>query len=184
MTFKTPLRYCNACGAALTVRVPVGDHLPRHVCDSCGEIHYQNPKMVVGCVANHGDRVLLCRRAIEPRLGLWTLPAGFMENEESSAEAAARETLEEACATVQIEEIFSLVDVPHIGQIHVFYRATMPYGHHSAGLESLETRLFTESDIPWDQIAFRSVSFTLRAYFADRAKGQFGMHTEVLAPQP
>lgn len=175
------MRYCTACGGTLVLQVPDGDTLQRHVCASCGEIHYQNPKMVVGCVATHGDQVLLCRRAIEPRRGLWTLPAGFMENGETSAAAAARETHEEACAQVEIGDLFSLVDVPHISQVHLFYLGRLTSPAHSAGTESLETALFTEREIPWEDIAFRSVSFTLRAFFADRRRGRFVLHTQVLA---
>lgn len=179
----TIMRYCTACGGELLLQVPAGDNLPRHVCGRCGEIHYQNPKMVVGCVAVHGKQILLCRRAIEPRHGLWTLPAGFMENGETSAAAAARETHEEACAVVEVGDLFSLVDVPHISQVHLFYLGHLPTGEHAAGVESLETALFAEADIPWDELAFRSVSFTLRAFFDDRRRGRFGVHTQVLAPQ-
>jgi ADP-ribose pyrophosphatase YjhB (NUDIX family) len=176
------MRYCTACGGDLRLQVPPGDHLPRHVCARCGEIHYQNPKPVVGCVATHGGRILLCRRAIEPRQGLWTLPAGFMENGETSGAAAARETLEEACAEVEIGPLFSLVDVPHIGQIHLFYLGSLREARHAPGIESLETALVEEAEVPWSAIAFRSVSFTLAAYFADRQRGRFGVHTRVLAP--
>lgn len=177
------MRYCTACGGELQLQVPAGDTLPRHVCGRCGEIHYQNPKVVVGCVATHGERILLCRRAIEPRYGLWTLPAGFMENGETSAAAAARETHEEACALVEVGKLFSLVDVPHISQVHLFYLGQLTNGEHAAGIESLETALVGETDIPWDELAFRSVSFTLRAFFSDRRRGSFGVHTQVLAPQ-
>jgi ADP-ribose pyrophosphatase YjhB (NUDIX family) len=181
MTVTTPMRYCSACGGSLLLRVPAGDHLQRHVCERCGEIHYQNPKMVVGCVATHGEQILLCRRAIEPRRGLWTLPAGFMENGETSAAAAARETHEEACAQVEIGKLFSLVDVPHISQVHLFYLGRLATPAHAAGAESLETALFSENEIPWESIAFRSVNFTLRAFFADRRRGRFVLHTQVLA---
>jgi ADP-ribose pyrophosphatase YjhB (NUDIX family) len=143
-----------------------------------------NPKLVVGCIAEWQDRILLCRRAIEPRSGLWTLPAGFMENNESCAQAAARETLEEACARVDTGPPFALVDVPHISQVHLFFRARLLDGIHSPGAESLETKLVDEGDIPWETLAFRSVEFALSAYLSDRRAGKFSLHTTVLAPPP
>jgi ADP-ribose pyrophosphatase YjhB (NUDIX family) len=176
--------YCSQCGAPVSVQTPPGDHLPRHVCSRCGTIHYQNPKLVVGCVVEWEDRILLCRRAIEPRHGLWTLPAGFMENSETTAQAAARETWEEACARVELGPLFSLVDVPHISQVHLFYRGRLLGGVHAPGAESLETALYAEEEIPWAELAFRSVTFTLRAYLADRRSGSFGMHTTSLPPPP
>ncbi|MDR2113002.1 MAG: NUDIX hydrolase, partial [Candidatus Accumulibacter sp.] len=161
-------------------RVPEGDSRPRHVCPRCGEIHYLNPKLVIGCVAEWEDRLLLCRRAIEPCHGLWTLPAGFMENGESAMQAALRETGEEACARVAIERLFALVSVPHINQVHLFYRARLLDAGFGAGEESLETRLFDEHQIPWERLAFRSVAFCLEAYFADRRRGVFGFHETTL----
>lgn len=178
------MNYCTQCAAPVALRVPVGDTLPRHVCIACGHIHYENPKVVVGCIAEWNRSILLCRRAIEPRHGLWTLPAGFMENHETCPEAAQRETIEEACAQVLPGPLFALVDVPHISQVHLFYLARLVDGHHAPGIESLETELFVESDIPWDALAFRSVGFALRAYFADRRAGSFGVHTTVLPPPP
>ena len=178
------MRFCPLCAHPLVQRVPDGDTHLRYVCDACGAIHYQNPKLVVGAVAEWHGRILLCRRAIEPRHGLWTLPAGFMENHETTLQAAHRETMEEACATVDLPALFCLVDIPHISQVHLFYRGTLVDGQHAPGVESLETRLFDESEIPWEEIAFRSVSLTLRAYFADRARGSFGTHTASLAPPP
>lgn len=147
-------------------------------------IHYLNPKLVVGCVVEWQGHILLCRRAIEPRSGLWTLPAGFMENNETTAQAAARETWEEAGARIDMGPLFSLIDVPHISQVHLFYRGTLIDGTHAPGIESLETALVAEDAVPWEQIAFRSVGFTLRAYFADRRSGRFGMHTTSLPPPP
>jgi ADP-ribose pyrophosphatase YjhB (NUDIX family) len=129
--------------------IPEGDSLPRHVCQRCGTIHYLNPKLVVGCIAEWQDQILLCRRSIAPRYGLWTLPAGFMENGESTTQAAIRETLEEACARVEIEQLFSLVNVPHINQVHLFYRARLLDTDFAAGLETLETALFCEDAVPW-----------------------------------
>jgi ADP-ribose pyrophosphatase YjhB (NUDIX family) len=142
-------------------------------------IHYQNPKLVVGTIPEWQDRILLCRRAIEPRYGKWTLPAGFMENQETTFEAAARETLEEACAEVDIGEMFSLVDMAHIDQVHIFYRARLRDLSFRPGEESLETALFAEADIPWDDIAFRTTTLTLRRYFDDRRSGNWRFHTLV-----
>jgi ADP-ribose pyrophosphatase YjhB (NUDIX family) len=142
-------------------------------------IHYQNPKLVVGTIPEWEDRILLCRRAIEPRYGKWTLPAGFMENQETTAEAAARETREEACANIEIDEMFSLVDLSNIDQVHIFYRARLRDLSFRPGEESLETALFAEADIPWDDIAFRTTSLTLRCYFDDRRNGNWRFHTLV-----
>jgi ADP-ribose pyrophosphatase YjhB (NUDIX family) len=177
------MNFCNQCGSPLDLRIPEGDSLPRHVCRHCNAIHYLNPKLVVGCIPEWGNEILLCRRAIEPRCGLWTLPAGFMENGETSAQGAIRETLEEACAHVEIGELFSLVNVPHIDQIHLFYRGRLLSPRFSPGIESLETALFSEKDIPWHDLAFRSVTLCLKAYFADRAAGRFIFHEDDLLPQ-
>jgi ADP-ribose pyrophosphatase YjhB (NUDIX family) len=170
------------CGAKLVLRVPEGDSRPRHVCPRCGEIHYLNPKLVIGCIAEWDGRILLCRRAIEPRYGLWTLPAGFMENGESTAQAALRETAEEACARAAVEQLFALISIPHIDQVHLFYRARMLDAGFDAGEESLETRLFDEPGIPWERLAFRSVALCLEAYFRDRRAGAFGFHESTLPP--
>ncbi len=176
------MNYCTKCGAKVELRIPEGDNRVRHVCCQCGEIHYQNPKLVIGCIAEWEGRILLCRRAIEPRYGLWTLPAGFMENGESTAQAAARETLEEACARVDISQLFCLVNIPHIEQVHLFYRGKMLDDGFGAGEESLETMLMDENDIPWDDLAFRSVKLCLRAYFGDRNAGSFAFHETTLSP--
>ncbi|HRQ57541.1 MAG TPA: NUDIX hydrolase [Azoarcus taiwanensis] len=178
------MKYCSHCGSGLDFRIPAGDTLPRHVCDACGTIHYLNPKLVVGAIAEWNDRILLCRRAIEPRHGYWTLPAGFMENRESTADAAVRETLEEACARISIGEMFTLINVPHISQVHVVYRARLLDLDFAPGEESLEVALFAEEEIPWDRIAFRTISLTLQHYFADRRAGCFGFHTCDLGPPP
>ena len=178
------MKYCSDCGAPVEFRVPPGETLPRHVCPRCGAIHYLNPKLVIGCIAEHQGRILLCRRAIEPRLGLWTLPAGFMENGESTAQAAARETAEEACAQVAIDALFALVNMPHIDQVHLFYRARLPDPAHAPGPESQETMLLAEDEIPWQEMAFRSVRFCLQCYFSDRRAGSFGFHETVIGPPP
>lgn len=180
--FHTPIKFCSHCGAPVALAVPPGDNLPRHVCTRCATVHYQNPRMVVGCIVEWESRVLLCRRAIEPRYGRWTLPAGFMENDETTAAAAARETLEEACAEVEVDRLFALVNIPHIHQVHLFYTARLLGGRFGAGSESLESRLFAEDEIPWPDMAFRSVSFALSAWFDDRRQGSFGLHTADLPP--
>jgi ADP-ribose pyrophosphatase YjhB (NUDIX family) len=178
------MKFCTQCGGPLEVAVPKGDNLPRHICSRCGHIHYQNPRLVVGCVPEWEGRVLLCRRAIEPRYGFWTLPAGFMENSESTAQAAARETLEEACAEVEIIAPLAMVDVPRIDQVHLMFRARLLRQDFAAGHETLEVGLFTEQDIPWRELAFPSVVFTLRRYFEDRAGGSFGFHRADAADIP
>ena len=160
--------------------MPPGDSLPRYVCDACGEIHYQNPRMVVGTVVEHQGRVLLCRRAIEPRYGYWTLPAGFMENDETAAQGAQRETLEEAGARIEIVAAFSLISVPRVNQVHLFYRARVLELGFKPGEESLEVALWEEAQIPWQEIAFRTVGLTLKRWFADRGHGAFGFHAEDL----
>jgi ADP-ribose pyrophosphatase YjhB (NUDIX family) len=180
---RPAINYCSVCGAPVTVRVPPGDTLPRHVCDACGAIHYSNPLLVVGTLPQWEDRVLLCRRAIEPRLGLWTLPAGFMENQETVAQAALRETSEEAGAGIALEEMYAVVSVPHISQVHVIFRARLLSADFRPGSETLEVGLFREEEIPWDQIAFRSITLTLRHFFADRRSGRFSLHTDEL-PAP
>lgn len=176
------MKFCSQCGQAVSLIIPEGDNLPRHVCQHCGTIHYLNPKLVVGCIAEWHDQILLCRRSIAPRYGLWTLPAGFMENGETTTQAAIRETLEEACARVDIRQLFSLVNVPHINQVHLFYRARLLDTGFSAGLETLETTLFSEVAIPWQDLAFQSVTLCLKAYFSDRSAGRFVFHEETLQP--
>lgn len=176
------MKFCSNCGAQVSFRIPPGDALPRHVCDHCDTVHYSNPKLVVGAIAEWEDRILMCKRAIEPRMGFWTLPAGFMENEETTAAAAARETLEEACARIAVGEMFTLINVPHISQVHIVYRARLLDLDFAAGDESLEVALLRESEIPWDDIAFRTISLSLRHYFDDRRAGVFRFHTADLEP--
>ncbi len=178
------MNFCSHCGARVSLRIPEGDSLPRYVCDNCHTIHYQNPKMVIGCIPQWEDKILLCRRAIEPRHGFWTLPAGFMENSETTAQAAARETLEEAQANVEIGALYTLFNVPHISQVHLFFQARLLEPRFSAGVESLEVRLFAEQDLPWDEIAFASVRRTLQLYFAERQSGAFGFHMGDIHPAP
>jgi ADP-ribose pyrophosphatase YjhB (NUDIX family) len=179
------MNFCSHCGAPVTLRIPPGDQLPRYVCDRCQTIHYLNPKLVVGAIPEWGERILLCKRAIEPRYGKWTLPAGFMENEETTAEAARRETAEEACARIEVGEIYSLINVAYISQVHILYRARLLDLDFSPGPESLEVRLFEEHEIPWNELAFRSVAMTLRYYFEDRREGRFRFHAaDIPAPAP
>ena len=170
------MKFCNECGASLTQRVPEGDHLARYVCDACGAIHYQNPRLVVGCVPEHAGLILLCRRAIEPRRGYWTVPAGFMENGETLQQAAARESREEALADVSVGSLLTVVHVLHAEQVHVFFRATLEVARYAAGPESLEVALVAPADIPWADIAFPSTDFTLRRYLEDKASGQEPYH--------
>jgi len=170
------LNFCSNCGSAVILKIPDGDHLPRYVCPSCTLIHYQNPKLVLGCVPEWDGRILLCRRAIEPRLGFWTVPAGFMENGETLQRAAARECHEEALATVEIGSLLALVSVTHAGQVHVMFRAKLLRPEFAAGPESLEVGLYAEDEIPWAELAFPSGEFTLRRYFADRAAGREDHH--------
>ncbi|MHB1566527.1 MAG: NUDIX hydrolase [Acidiferrobacter sp.] len=167
------MKFCSDCGAALVRRVPSGDTRARDICDRCHTVHYENPKVVAGCLALWEGRVLLCRRAIEPRYGLWTLPAGFMENEETTAEAAARETLEEAKARVDIDGLYTLFNLPHISQVYMLFRARLRDLDFGPGMESLAVALFDEADLPWDTLAFPAVRETLRLYFRDCAQGRF-----------
>lgn len=178
------MKFCSNCGAPVTLRIPQGDNLPRHICDACDSIHYLNPRMVVGCVPEWEDRILLCKRAIEPRYGYWTLPAGFMENGESVAQAAMRETLEEAHARVELHPIYTMLSVPHVSQVHVFYRARLLDLDFGPGIESLEVKLFREEEIPWEDLAFRTVMATLKHYYADCKAGAFGVHTGEIEAAP
>jgi len=174
------LKFCSACGQRVAFRVPEGDNLPRYVCDHCGTIHYRNPKVVVGCVPEYQGRILLCRRAIEPRRGYWTIPAGFLENGETLHAGAARESEEEALAQVEIGSLLAIVSVLYAEQIHVMFRARLPEPRFGAGVESLEVELFEESAIPWPDMAFASVEFALQRYLSDRAAGLEGLHfTEI-----
>ena len=172
------MKFCPNCGSPVASRVPPGDSLPRHVCDACGHVHYQNPKLVLGAIPEWQGRLLLCRRAIEPRYGYWTLPAGFMENGETAGQAAARETLEEAGARIELVEPFSMISVPYVNQVHVFFRARLLDLEFTPGVESLEVELFEEERVPWKDIAFRTVGLTLKHWFADRARGGFGFHAD------
>jgi ADP-ribose pyrophosphatase YjhB (NUDIX family) len=174
------MNFCSNCGTRVALRIPPGDHLPRFVCDACGTIHYQNPRVVVGCVPEYEGRILLCKRAIEPRRGYWTVPAGFMENGESLEQGAARESYEEALADVEIGSLLALVSIMGANQVHVFFRAKLRTPSFGAGPESLEVKLVTPAEIPWKDIAFLSTTFTLEKYLADRAAGREDHHLTVL----
>lgn len=177
------IKYCRRCGSPVQYRIPDdGDTRERAVCPACGEIHYVNPLIVTGTVPTWDDRILLCRRAIEPRLGKWTLPAGFMELDETLAEGAARETVEESGAEFDMGPLFSALSVPRVGQVHFFFLATLRSAALDPGPESLEAALFREADIPWDELAFATIERTLRLFLADRQGGHFGMHTCDIVP--
>ncbi|HEV2700553.1 MAG TPA: NUDIX hydrolase [Steroidobacteraceae bacterium] len=178
------MNFCNQCGNPVELRLPPGDHLPRYVCTHCGTIHYQNPRIIAGCVPDHEGRILLCRRAIEPRLGFWTVPAGFMELRETIQQAAARESLEEARADVRIGSLLAVVHVMEAHQVHIFFRATLPRAEFDIAPESLEVGLFAEADIPWSHIAFPSIEFALQRYFSDRAAGLENHHFTTAERRP
>lgn len=178
------MKFCSECAHPVTVAIPEGDNRPRYVCTSCGAIHYQNPKMVIGSIPvweHDGElKVLLCKRAIEPRLGLWTLPAGFLENGETLETGALRETAEEAGAAVEIGALYTVISLPDINQVYMMFRARLLNLDFGPGPESLEVALFTEDDIPWGDIAFRTIARTLRNYFLDRKLGAFPLHVSAL----
>jgi len=179
------VRYCNVCAHPVEYRVPDGDHLPRHLCPSCGHIQYFNPRIIVGCIAEWEDgRILMCRRDIEPRRGLWTFPAGFMEQGETTAQGAARETLEESQAEVEVGGLVSVINVPYVSQVYMVHRGRLRHPHHGPTPESSETRLMRENEIPWDEIAFPTVWHSLKFYLADRASGLTQIHTLDLASRP
>jgi ADP-ribose pyrophosphatase YjhB (NUDIX family) len=172
------MKYCSSCGGTVSLRVPKDDNRERHICDDCGVVHYRNPLIVVGCVAERDGKILLCKRAIEPRYGYWTVPAGFMELGETAAGGAARETLEEALASVELGYLFAMVDVVDAGQVHLFFTGKL-VGDFGAGEESLESAMFSQGEIPWDDIAFQSGTFALKKYFEDRGVNN-GVHTHEL----
>ncbi len=174
----TDMKFCTECGNHVKQAVPKGDNRLRHICTHCEIIHYQNPKIVAGTLPVHEGKILLCKRAIEPRLGFWTLPAGFMENQETTSEAALRETLEEAEATVELDGLYTVINVPQIDQVHIFFRAHLINNHFGAGEETLETKLFSPEDIPWDEISFPTVFETLKQYITDHPLNHFPVHVK------
>jgi ADP-ribose pyrophosphatase YjhB (NUDIX family) len=181
MLLPRRIQHCRVCGQRTVYQVPADDNRERATCTACGEIHYENPINVVGTVPEWGDQVLLCRRNIEPRFGLWTLPAGFMELGESTAAGAVRETVEEAGARIELLGLFTVLNVVRAGQVHLFYRARMLDTHLDPGPETIEARLFREDEVPWDALAFRTVRDTLRLYFDDRRSGHYAVHAADVA---
>ena len=170
------IKHCKACGGEAPYSIPPDDNRERAICQVCGTIHYENPTNVVGTVPAWNDKVLLCRRNIEPRYGLWTLPAGFMELGETTEQGAIRETEEEAGARVDLQGLYTLLNVVRVGQVHLFYRANLRDTDFAPGPETIEARLFREDEVPWDELAFRTVRETLRHYFEDRRRGRFELH--------
>ncbi len=172
------MKFCSSCGSSeIEHKIPEGDNRLRHCCTRCDMVFYENPKIVTGCIAQWEDKILMCKRAIEPRTGTWTLPAGFMENHETMQEAAARETFEEATARTSDLELFAIYNLPHISQVYVIFKADVIDGMASAGIESLETEFYDEASIPWSELSFPIITETLKLYFEDRSRGKFGLHT-------
>jgi len=178
------MKFCHHCAAPVVLRVPPADDRPRHVCDTCATVFYTNPKVVVGCVPLWQDKILLCRRAIEPRLGFWTLPAGFMENGESVQQAAARETLEEANARVEVTTLLGVISIPRISQVYMLFRARLLDPDFSPGAETLEARLVEEAQIPWPELAFPAIRKGLELFLTDRKAGRDDTHVADIAENP
>ncbi|MCW8196294.1 NUDIX hydrolase [Proteobacteria bacterium 005FR1] len=178
------MKFCSSCGSQVEWRIPTGDDRERHVCGSCETIHYTNPRIITGCLPIYEDKVLLCKRAIEPRYGYWTLPAGFMENGETTAQGALRESWEEAKASIELHDLYTLFNLPYINQVYLFYRGTLNSLDFGPGVESLEVDLFKEQDIPWDELAFPVVRKTLEHYFHDRREGHYPIRTEDILFRP
>ena len=177
------MNFCSNCGAPVSQKVPPGDNLPRFVCDACQAIHYENPKIVVGCIPEWGEQILLCRRAIEPKYGLWTVPAGFMEQGETAEQAAAREALEEAKADVEITTLYAVFSIPHISQVYMIFRGRMRTSSFGPSAESLEVQLFKHADIPWDSLAFPVIHETLQRYVQDWDRGSLQAHLGIVPPK-
>lgn len=178
------MNFCPKCGSIVEQAIPEGDNRLRDICTSpsCGKIHYQNPRVITGCIVESEEKILFCRRAIQPRYGLWTLPAGFLENSETISEGAARETMEEANADVEVIDLFSVFTLAHINQVYMLFRATLKTPHFGPGMESLEVELLDESQVPWDQLAFAAITETMRLYFADRKAGGFRTYIGEMRP--
>ena len=176
------MKFCSNCGHQVELRIPENDNMPRYICDQCNTIHYQNPNIVTGCIAQWQDQILLCKRAIEPRYGLWTLPAGFMENQETLQQAAIRETLEEANARVDNLQVYAIYSIPHINQVYIMFTARLLDLDFSPGSESLEVSLYRKQDIPWQSLAFPVIDKTLQQYYKDEPSGLFPLHLADLYP--
>jgi ADP-ribose pyrophosphatase YjhB (NUDIX family) len=178
-------QFCNLCGKPTEYRVPAGDHRERFVCTGCGHIQYRNPKIIAGIIPEWRDgRVLMCKRAIEPRHGLWTFPAGFLELRESSGDGAAREALEEAQADVEPLDLFMVINVPYVSQVYLIHRGRLRAEEFGPTPESSEVRLMREDEIPWDAIAFPTIFHSLKRFFADRTAGRYAIHSMDLAFRP
>lgn len=171
------MKYCCYCSTELIYEIPDDDNRHRYICQSCNIVHYQNPKIVAGCIPVWEDKILLCKRAIEPRYGYWTLPAGFMELQETSLEAGIRETLEEANARVEVENLFAVFNLPYVDQVYMMFRSRLLDLDFSPGAESLEVKLYKEDEIPWEDLAFATIRETLKLFFEDRRQGNFHIHT-------
>ncbi len=176
--------YCSNCGAPVVEKIPAGDNRTRFVCENCNIIHYQNPNIVAGCIPQWQGRLLLCRRAIEPRYGLWTLPAGFMENGESTEQAAARETWEEARARVESMKLYGVFSIPHINQVYMMFLAHLRTGDFEPGPESLDVQLFAAHEIPWEKLAFPVVKLTLEHYCSDLESSEFPVRVQDIIKHP
>lgn len=178
------MKFCSMCGSSINRLIPAGDNRERYVCsaDECGEIHYQNPRIITGCLPIYKGQILLCKRAIEPRYGLWTLPAGFLENQETTQQGAERESIEEANANLKINQLYTIFDIPHINQVYFFYRAELLDIDFSAGIESLDVKLFSVKDIPWNELAFPAIKKTLEYYIEDSQNQHFKFRSELLQP--
>jgi len=170
------MNFCSHCGETVEFTTPQGDNRPRYVCTVCDFIHYQNPRIIAGCIAEHDNKILLCKRAIEPRIGQWTLPAGFMENNETTLGAAQRETFEEASAKITNSQLFCTISIPHISQVYIMYRGDLADGFAKPGIESLETKLFSEQEIDFNTLAFPVIKESLKLYFTDKKNGQFKIY--------
>lgn len=178
------MKFCSECGQAVVQKKPEGDTHLRYVCTSCETIHYQNPNIVTGCIPEWQGKILLCKRAIEPRHGLWTLPAGFMENNETTAQAAIRETMEEARARVKITDLYTMFNLPHVNQVYIIFRAQMSSPDYGPGEESMEVELFDLDELPWDEMAFAVVTETLKLYCQDVSNGKFALYTGDIVVNP
>ncbi len=170
------MNFCSHCGETVILKIPEDDNRQRYVCLSCEMIHYQNPKVVTGCLPVWEDKILLCKRAIKPRYGLWTLPAGFMELGETTVEAAARETMEEANARVNIQGLYVVINLPQVDQVFMMFRSQLLDLDFSPGVESLAVELYTKQDIPWDSLAFGTIRQTLDFFFEDQQTGDYPLH--------
>jgi ADP-ribose pyrophosphatase YjhB (NUDIX family) len=178
---KMRMKYCSQCGGGLSYRIPFGDDRPRYVCDECGTVHYENPKVVVGCIPVWEDNVLLCRRAIEPGLGKWTLPAGYLENGESAEQGAIRETYEEAGTRVEIVQPYAVFSLTFADHIYFMFHARMMSPRFAPGKESLSVKLFDEAEIPWSEIAFGVIRETLERFFRDRSRNRLPLQVGEMA---